>query len=139
MAEEKTYHMSLDLTLSVINGKWKSLILCHLGGQPLRNGELLRRIPNITQKVLTQQLKELIQDQVVQRISYPGLPLHVEYSLTDEGKTLRKVLIDMSIWGEQHASKLAEVGQKVSFTSDNYNGYTKITPQKKNVNQQLAE
>lgn len=128
--EEKNYHMSIDLTLSIINGKWKSLILCHLGSSAMRNGELLREIPDITQKVLTQQLKELINDNVVKRTSYPGLPLHVDYSLTDEGKTLRKVLIDMSIWGEQHALEMEKDGQKVNFLADNYNGFTKIGEQK---------
>lgn len=123
---EKKYHMSIDLTMSVIDGKWKSLILCHLGGNSLRNGELLRRIPNISQKVLTQQLKEMIEDGVVKRTEFSGLPLHVEYSLTDEGKSLRQIFIDMSIWGEEHAAKLNESGQKVSFASQDYCGYLKI-------------
>lgn len=136
---EKNYHMSLDLTLSVINGKWKSLILCHLGCKPLRNGELMRKISGISQKVLTQQLNELIHDKVVQKITFPGLPLHVEYSLTDEGKSLRKVLIDMSVWGEHHADQLNANGQNVSFLSDNYCGYQKIQTPKKEVDQQLAE
>lgn len=136
---EKNYHMSLDLTMSIINGKWKSLILCKLGMKSRRNGELLRKIPDISQKVLTQQLNELIDDGVVRRVRFPGLPLHVEYSLTDEGKSLRKVLIDMSIWGEKHAAKLQESGQTVSFVSDNFNGYIKMNQNKKDVNQQLVE
>ncbi|MFC6177277.1 winged helix-turn-helix transcriptional regulator [Companilactobacillus huachuanensis] len=137
--EGKNYHMSIDLTLSVINGKWKSLILCHLGGQSMRNGELLREIPDISQKVLTQQLNELISNKIVQRINYPGLPLHVEYSLTDEGKSLRKVLIDMSVWGEHHADELNADGQNISFSSDNYRGYQKIKTPKKDVDRQIAE
>lgn len=137
--EEKNYHMSLDLTMSIINGKWKSLILCYLGIKPRRNGELLRNIPEISQKVLTQQLKELTDDGVVQRITYPGFPLHVEYSLTQEGKSLRQVLIDMSVWGEEHAAKMKCDGQDVSFRSKDYNGYLTIDDSKKDVNQRLAE
>lgn len=136
---ERNYHMSLDLTLYVINGKWKSLILCHLGSHSMRNGEFLRKIPDISQKVLTQQLNELVDDKIVQKITFPGLPLHVEYSLTDEGKSLRKVLIDMSVWGEHHADKLNADGQNVSFSSDNYRGYTKIQTPKKEVDQRMAE
>lgn len=124
--EEKNYHMSLDLTMSIINGKWKSLILCNLGVKSRRNGELLRQIPDISQKVLTQQLKELVDDGVVKRITYPGLPLHVEYSLTPEGKSLRKVLIDMSVWGENHAKKMKQAGQTVCFMTNNYHGYLNI-------------
>lgn len=135
--EEKIYHMSLDLTMSIINGKWKSLILCYLGLKPRRNGELLREIPEISQKVLTQQLKELTDDGVVQRITYPGLPLHVEYSLTSEGKSLRKVLIDMSVWGEKHAQKMKQDGQEVCFMSNNYHGYLNIDDTKKNINHRL--
>lgn len=124
--EAKNYHMSLDLTMSIISGKWKSLILCYLGVKSQRNGELLRKIPDISQKVLTQQLHELIDDGVVQRVTFPGLPLHVEYSLTSEGKSLRKVLVDMSVWGENHAQKLKQDGQKVCFLTDNYHGYLNI-------------
>ncbi|MQS75511.1 winged helix-turn-helix transcriptional regulator [Companilactobacillus halodurans] len=136
---EKNYHMTIDLTLSIINGKWKSLILCHLGDGSQRNGELLRKIPDISQKVLTQQLKELINDKVVKKTNYPGLPLHVEYSLTKEGRSLRQVLIDMSAWGEEHARKLAQDGQKISFTTDNYLGYLRIKEPQKDINQRLAE
>lgn len=133
--EEKNYHMSLDLTMSIINGKWKSLILCHLGVKSRRNGELLRKIPDISQKVLTQQLKELVDDGVVSRITYPGLPLHVEYSLTPEGKSLRKVLIDMSVWGENHAQKLKQDGQPVCFMTDNYHGYINIDDSNKDYSE----
>jgi len=132
---EKNYHMSMDLTLSVINGKWKSLILCYLGEKSQRNGELMRKMPGISQKVLTQQLKELISDGVVRRDSHPGLPLHVEYSLTDEGKSLRRVLIDMSIWGEEHAKKLNQGSQEISFSNDNYRGYLKIDDSQSGVKQ----
>jgi len=137
--EEKNYHMSMDLTLSVINGKWKSMILCHLGKQPMRNGELLRKISGISQKVLTQQLNELIDDKIVQKISYPVLPLCVQYSLTEEGKSLQKVLIDMSIWGQKHAEKMADEGQNISFKHSDYDGYIKMETPKKDVDQRMAE
>ncbi len=88
-------------TLSVIGGKWKPLILYHLQGRTRRNGELLRLIPGITQKVLTRQLRELEDDGIVARKVYPVVPPHVEYSLTEQGTTLKPILDAMVAWGQQ--------------------------------------
>lgn len=95
---EKIYHIGVEATLDVIGGKWKPIILCHLGNGPIRTGELRRRIPNIAQKTLTQQLRELEEDEIIIRKVYNQVPPKVEYYLSEEGKTLREVLIAMSIW-----------------------------------------
>ncbi len=87
-------------TLSVIGGKWKPIILYHLQGGTRRNGELLRLIPDITQKVLTRQLRELEDEGIVSRTVYPVVPPHVEYELTDHGRTLKPILDAMVVWGQ---------------------------------------
>ena len=112
---EKIYHIGVEATLEVIGGKWKPIILCHLGNGAIRTGELLRKIPTITQKMLTQQLRELEQDGIVHRKIYNQVPPKVEYSLTEEGKTLREILVAMSVWGEERIEKQQEEGKSVKL------------------------
>lgn len=89
-------------TLRVIGGKWKPVILWHLHEQTMRFSELKRSLDGITQKMLTQQLRELELAKVVKRKVYPEVPPKVEYSLTPYGKTLIPVLQSMHEWGEKH-------------------------------------
>jgi DNA-binding HxlR family transcriptional regulator len=83
----------------VIGGKWKPIILWVLWRETLRFSELKRRIPAVTQKMLTQQLRELEDDLIVHREVYPVVPPKVEYSLTDRGRTLGPILHAMAAWG----------------------------------------
>ena len=83
----KTYNIPVEATLEVIGGKWKVVILCHLKRNK-RTSELKRLMPGITQKMLTQQLRELEEDGVIQRKVYDQVPPKVEYSLTDYGSSL---------------------------------------------------
>ena len=80
------YHCSMELTLELIGGKWKSLILWHLGENTLRFSELKRALPKITQKMLTQQLRELEVHGLVSRFIYTQVPPRVEYTLTEAGQ-----------------------------------------------------
>jgi DNA-binding HxlR family transcriptional regulator len=89
-------------TLSVIGGKWKPIILWIIRDGRKRFGEIKRLIPAITQKMLTQQLRELEQDGIIHREVHPVVPPKVEYSLTDYGRTLIPVLQAMAEWGEIH-------------------------------------
>lgn len=99
----KEYYCSVELTLQVVGGKWKPIILYHLArGGVLRFSELKKGMPNITQKMLTQQLRELESDYVVHREVYPQVPPKVEYSLTELGKTIMPVLDMMCSWGERY-------------------------------------
>lgn len=92
----------VNVTLNVIGGKWKSLILWYLSQGTLRFSELEEKIEGVTQKMLTQQLRELEKDQLVKRKVYPVVPPKVEYSITEYGKTLSPVLESMAKWGENH-------------------------------------
>lgn len=112
---EKIYHIGVEATLEVIGGKWKPIILCHLGNGAIRTGELRRKIPTITQKMLTQQLRELEQDGIVHRKIYNQVPPKVEYSLTEEGKSLREILVAMSVWGEERIERQQEAGNEVTL------------------------
>lgn len=94
----------IESTLKVIGGKWKTLIIWHLSSETKRFSELKRELPLITQKMLTQQLRELEMDGVIHREVYPQVPPKVEYSLTDMGKSLEPVLSAMCEWGKEYAS-----------------------------------
>ena len=92
----------VNITLKVIGGKWKPEVLWHLYSETLRFSELKRRVTGITQKMLTQELRELEENKIILRTVHPIVPPKVEYSLTDYGKTLSPVLKSMANWGEKH-------------------------------------
>ena len=104
MEQPKDYRCGVEITLNLIGGKWKGLILWHLSHKTLRFSQLRRRIQGITQKMLTQQLRELERDGLVHREVYPEVPPRVEYSLTESGRTLEPVLNLMCQWGSQRHS-----------------------------------
>lgn len=89
-------------TLSVIGGKWKPIILFIIKKEKKRFGEIRKMIPGITQKMLTQQLRELEQDGIVHREVYPVVPPKVEYSMTEYGQSLSPILTAMAEWGASH-------------------------------------
>lgn len=92
----------IRITLEVMGGKWKALILFLLSGRTMRFSELQKEIDGITQKMLTQQLRELEADNIVKRKVYPEVPPKVEYSLTEHGKSLIPILLTMEDWGRSH-------------------------------------
>ncbi|MBN2695597.1 helix-turn-helix transcriptional regulator [bacterium] len=92
-------------TLSVIGGKWKPVILWILKHGTFRFSEIQRTLPEITQKMLTQQLRELEEEGIINRVVYAVVPPKVEYSLTDYGKTLLPILIAMESWGKKHLER----------------------------------
>ena len=107
------YRCGVEVTLNLIGGKWKGLILWHLCQKTLRFSQLRRRIPGVTQKMLTQQLRELEKDGLIHREVYAEVPPRVEYSLTDKGNTLQPVMAEMCRWGQEYAteSSLEETAQ----------------------------
>jgi DNA-binding HxlR family transcriptional regulator len=106
-------HCPVEVTLSVIGGKWKPLILWHLSeGGVRRFLELQRTIPGITRKMLTQHLRELERDGIVARQIFDEMPLRVEYSLTKYGQTLRPLMRVLCDWGSKHEAHVARNGPR---------------------------
>jgi DNA-binding HxlR family transcriptional regulator len=105
------YNCPVDTTLHMIGGKYKSLILWHLIDSTLRFGELRKLIPQATPKMLTQQLRELEDDNLLIRTVYPVVPPKVEYSLSTLGCSIRPILEAMYAWG---ADYLNENGKEIS-------------------------
>ncbi len=103
----KDYHCPVEATLDVIGGKWKVVILFHLTHDGThRFAELRRKIPAVSERMLTQQLRELEDDGIVHREVYPEVPPKVEYSLTEYGKTLRPITEVMCEWGQRHIKRI---------------------------------
>lgn len=101
---QSNFNCHFELTLELIGGKWKGLILWHLlDKKVLRNGEMLRLMPRITQKMLTQQLREMEENGLISRVIYEQVPPKVEYSLTPHGTSLRPILEMMIDWGVEYA------------------------------------
>ncbi len=91
---------ALRTSLNVISGKWKLLVLSNLLEGPRRYGELRRLVPEATEKMVIQVLRELEQDAIITRKSYPEVPPRVEYTVTEQGRLLKPVLAAMLQWGE---------------------------------------
>jgi DNA-binding HxlR family transcriptional regulator len=109
----------IESTLSLINGKWKLLILKELSQGPVRYGALERGIPTISAKVLTQQLREMEADGLVVRTIFPEIPPRVEYSLDEMGTSIFKVFTEMRRWGleedRRHDIRCAECKNCLPF------------------------
>ncbi len=100
------YNCPVDATIDLIGGKYKAVILWYLIENKKRFSELKRLIPKATEKMLTQQLRELEHDSLIIRTVYPVVPPKVEYSLSDFGRTIIPVLKSMCNWGEDHLSSI---------------------------------
>jgi len=96
--KEKTL-CPVTATLQLIGGRWKTIILYSLSNGTKRFGEIAVRIPNISRKVLTEQLKELEEDGLILREQFKEIPPRVEYSLTDLGRSLSPVINELEKWG----------------------------------------
>ena len=108
MPEQTERTVYVRATLTVLGGKWKILILWHLKEQARRFGALKRLMPEITEKMLIQQLRELEADGIVARMVYTEVPPKVEYSFTNYGRSLEPVLHALCDWGEAHLSRNKE-------------------------------
>lgn len=99
----EAYQCGVASTLEMIGGKWKGIILWHLLQKTLRFSQLQRRIPTVTQKMLTQQLRELERNGLIHRKVYAEVPPRVEYFLTAKGESLGEILHLMCQWGKENA------------------------------------
>ena len=100
---QKKYNCPLELTMDLIGGKWKLIILWYLLDASKRFSQLNRLMPNITQKMLTTQLRELEEKGLINRHVYPQVPPKVEYSLTEQGYSLKHILNDICSWSTSYA------------------------------------
>lgn len=112
---KKIYNIGVEATMDAIGGKWKPIILCNLRHGSLRTSELKRQIPGISQKMLTQQLRELEEVNIINRKVFNQVPPKVEYSLSEYGETLGTVLDNLCSWGEMHVETLKKNGEDVAL------------------------
>src|SRR5712692_8088689 len=98
-------------TIAASGGRWKIIILWHLYGGKLRFSELRRKMPVISQKMLTEQLRELEGHGLVTRTVYAEVPPRVEYAATPLGESLRPVITTMGDWGRMHGHKMTNVSK----------------------------
>lgn len=96
---------AVEATLSLIDGKWKGVILFELLERTIRFNEFRRRLPSLSQRMLTNQLRELEADGLVARRVHAEVPPRVEYSLTGDGRSLAPVLLALKTWGDQNLAR----------------------------------
>lgn len=107
------FNCEKELTLSILSGKWKIVILWHLGHEgPHRFGELFRLFKTISNRILTKQLRELEQDNIITRIEYDENPPRVEYLMSERGMTLLPIVDLMFDWGRANMKYYAELAKK---------------------------
>lgn len=104
MNKEKAmnFNCPVEAAMSIVGGKYKAIIIYHLINATLRFSELQKEIPQATPKMLSQQLKELEADGIINRVLYPVVPPKTEYSLTELGKTLVPIIQSLCDWGENY-------------------------------------
>jgi DNA-binding HxlR family transcriptional regulator len=110
---------SVEATVSLLEGKWKCVILYRLAHGTLRFNELRRAIPNVTQRMLINQLRELETDGLVHRLVHSQVPPRVDYSLTERGRSIVPVLAAMKEWGDRNMSVFDNRRQTQSSDGDN--------------------
>lgn len=99
----KSYRCAFELTLEIIGGKWKLLIIYFLAGRGvLRFGELRRCLPEVSERMLVRQLRELEQDKIIHREVHHTVPPRVDYSLTEVGNTLIPIMNSLRDWGDEY-------------------------------------
>ena len=111
------YGCPIEALMEAVGGKWKPVILYHLLGGTRRFGELKRLVPGVSQRMLTQHLRELEADGIVHREVYKEVPPKVEYSLTDLGRSLEPVLLTMNEWAEEHMVGTTGAGVEAEATA----------------------
>ena len=104
------FNCGMEAVLDLIAGKWKLLIVYHLmHGDQLRFSELRRLVGDVSEKMLSQQLKEMACDGLVRRIDFRTVPPHVEYALTEFGKSLARTLQPLCAWGTDNMEEIGAI------------------------------
>lgn len=105
---------AVEAAIEVMGGKWKGVLLFHLLGGTLRFGQLRKLLPGVTQRMLTQQLRELEADGIVERTVHAQVPPRVDYALTPFGATLSPIVRMMRDWGEAYLERNDSASAQVS-------------------------
>jgi DNA-binding HxlR family transcriptional regulator len=100
--ENGDYICSVEAAINEIGGKWKSLVLCSLKDGKLRFSQINKKLPEITQRMLTKTLRELEKDRIINRKVYAEVPPKVEYSLTPKGESVLPILDSLCEWGKKY-------------------------------------
>ncbi|OPY35353.1 MAG: HxlR-like helix-turn-helix [Methanoregula sp. PtaU1.Bin051] len=113
MAKKRMYVCSLEAAMDVIGGKWKPHILWKIKDAPLRFMAIQEKLPAISPKMLTRQLRALEADRLITRTEYPGMPPRVEYALAERGRTVIPILMSMKDWADENlADQINEDGHE---------------------------
>ncbi|ASV86467.1 hxlR-like helix-turn-helix family protein [Ochrobactrum quorumnocens] len=99
---------AVEAAISLIDGKWKSVVLFHLLDGTMRFNELRRQIPGVTQRMLTNQLRELEEDGLIERKVYAQVPPKVEYSLSPLGRSIEPILLALKDWGDTNIDRFGK-------------------------------
>jgi DNA-binding HxlR family transcriptional regulator len=114
-ASGRSPRCSVIATLKVFATKWKPCILCYLWERPMRYNQLSRVIPNISRRMLSEHLRQLEKDQLIARKSFDRKNQHVEYSLTEKGRSLMPLLEEIQNWGLEHLDSVLSIRQMLSI------------------------
>lgn len=106
----------VKIAMEVIGGKWKTYILYELDRGTKRPSELHRLFPDASPRVINQQLKELEMHGMIEKTIYPELPPHVEYSITDDGRSLMPIIRMLEQWGNDFHPKMVRILEKTETT-----------------------
>ena len=107
--KKRQFRCGIEASLAMIGGKWKFLILWHVSHGPARFGELRRLIGDISEKMLIQELKEMITDELVSRRDFHEVPPRVEYSVTKFGQTLADACEPLCQWGTLYIKRIEKL------------------------------
>lgn len=119
MDSKKQYNCYFEMTLDIMGGKWKPIILYYINHNGVaRHSDLKRFIPSINERMLTRQLRELENDMLITRKVYPVIPPKVEYSLTESGKSLIPILTSLIEWGKNYAHSMDYKNFKMDIPDD---------------------
>lgn len=121
--------LPVERALKVISGRWKAVILYHLFGGARRLSDLNRLMPDVSQKVLIQQLREMEAHGIVGREIFRQVPARVDYMVTPLGRSLEPVLLALCDWGRRHAAELDELGRLADCSIVSLR---EMTPEEKN-------
>lgn len=106
LKREELLECDVATTVQIIGNKWKLLILRNLLVRPWRFNELRKSLDGVSQKVLTDSLRQLESDEIISRTVYPEVPPKVEYALTDLGESMRPILNAMEVWGKNYKNTM---------------------------------